>query len=306
MVNYFIGILFVLISAGCFSVHAITLAVLETESDNLDLVSIKTINANLIGELANSRKIKLVERTRLDAVTQELGLVNSGLTAETDSLAQIGKMTGADLILLSSVGKVGSVYSINLRVINIETALNEQSVTVSDNCSRSELHLLVRQACRDLLYKMTGEELKSFSKGGIVTRSIFCPGWGQFYSERYLRGSIYSAAFTASLVMLYVNWRDYQIANNDYDKLADQLNVEQDLIKKVALASDLNSKRKDLKTTSENFSIYAYTAAGIYLLNFVDALVTDKDNPTYRFYSIEPLFQKNQSLQTGLKLNFNF
>lgn len=288
-----------------YSAWAVTLAILETESDNVDITTIKILNSNLIGEMANSRKIRLVERTRLDAVVQELGLISSGLTAESDSLAQIGKMTGADLLLLSSIGKVGSVYSINLRVINVETAQNEQSVTVSDNCSRSELHTLVKQACRELLYKMTGEELKSFSKGGVVTRSIFCPGWGQFYSGRYVRGSIYLAAFSASLTMLYHSWDGYQSSKKDYDDIVNKLNIEQNLLDKVRLATDLNSKRHDLKVSSDNFSVYAYSAAGIYLFNFVDALVTDTENPAYRFYSLEPLIRQGNNLQTGFKLTIN-
>lgn len=298
--------LIVFIIGQLLTAQTSSIAVLEMESNGLSQDAVKSLTANLISELGQSRKISLVERTRLNSVMQELGLISSGLTAETDSLSKIGKMTGADLVLLSYIGKVGSVYSINLRLVNVVTAKNEQSVTVSDDCDRSDLYLLVRQASRDLLYKLTGEEFASFSKGGIVGRSSLFPGWGQFYSGRYVRGSVYSAAFIASLTMCYLSWQNYQEQNDNYEDLTSKLNQESDIFNKVALAEDMNKVRKEMQKYSDDNAMYAYTAAGVYLFSLFDAILTDSDNPTYRYYSFEPVINKNPNLQTGIKLSFNF
>lgn len=64
---------------------------------------------------------KVVERPQMEAVLNELKLQHSSLV-DPDTAKQIGKLTGADLLLLGSVSDRGSLIVINVRILETSTA----------------------------------------------------------------------------------------------------------------------------------------------------------------------------------------
>lgn len=62
----------------------------------------------------------VVERTELAKISNEQKLQHTG-TIDSDTAVKVGKLTGANLILLGSVEKYGRNYQVNVRLINVET-----------------------------------------------------------------------------------------------------------------------------------------------------------------------------------------
>ena len=77
----------------------------------------KTPTAILIAsELVKIGKYNVVERTKIDEILKEQKLQMSGCVEEC--LIDVGKMLGAKQIILGSVGKLGSLFTITAKLVD--------------------------------------------------------------------------------------------------------------------------------------------------------------------------------------------
>jgi formylglycine-generating enzyme required for sulfatase activity len=70
---------------------------------------------------SREQAFRVVERTQLQKAMQELGYQTSALV-DPESAVQIGKHLGARYIVVGSVTRFGSSYSLNARIVEVETA----------------------------------------------------------------------------------------------------------------------------------------------------------------------------------------
>jgi hypothetical protein len=75
--------------------------------------------ASLTNSLANIDYITLVERRQIEKIVNEQKFQLSGLTEEEG--VQVGKISNADIVLLGSVGKLGSSLVLSARLISVTT-----------------------------------------------------------------------------------------------------------------------------------------------------------------------------------------
>ncbi len=81
----------------------------------------------LLGELTKSAidkpRIKIVERSHLDEILNELSLAQTGLIAASTSHsgAKVGKLLGADMLLLGTATVLPAVIDINARLVDSES-----------------------------------------------------------------------------------------------------------------------------------------------------------------------------------------
>ena len=71
-------------------------------------------------QLARDGVFRLVERTELNRVLEELKLGMSGVTEQSDAV-KAGRLASAELLVLGSVEKLGSSYHVNARLVNAGT-----------------------------------------------------------------------------------------------------------------------------------------------------------------------------------------
>lgn len=86
--------------------------------DNLALA----VSENLRTMIIHSRRYEVVERTQLKTLLDEFALEQSGLTHD-EHARQLGQLANVDLILLGSLDKIFDCYSINTRVIEIDSGV---------------------------------------------------------------------------------------------------------------------------------------------------------------------------------------
>ncbi|PIQ29143.1 hypothetical protein COW36_17875 [bacterium (Candidatus Blackallbacteria) CG17_big_fil_post_rev_8_21_14_2_50_48_46] len=70
---------------------------------------------------SREQAFRVVERTQLQKAMKELGYQNTALV-DPDSAVQIGKHLGARYIVVGSVTRFGKSYSLNARIVEVETA----------------------------------------------------------------------------------------------------------------------------------------------------------------------------------------
>lgn len=87
---------------------------------------IDSAEANIIAErfqaeLLNTGKFDLLDRQQMDAILREQGFQQSGACTGGDCSVQIGQLLGVDKIFSGSVSKIGSLYTLNVRRIDVTT-----------------------------------------------------------------------------------------------------------------------------------------------------------------------------------------
>jgi len=71
--------------------------------------------------LVSTGKFDVMERSHMDKILKEQGFQQSGYCSSTECSVKIGQLLSVNRIIVGSVSKVGSTYSINVRFIDVET-----------------------------------------------------------------------------------------------------------------------------------------------------------------------------------------
>ncbi len=68
----------------------------------------------------NIGKVRVVDRKNIEQIMEEYKFQASALTDESTAV-EIGKLSGADIIVMGSINYVGKMYYLNIKLINVET-----------------------------------------------------------------------------------------------------------------------------------------------------------------------------------------
>lgn len=99
----------------------------------------------IMDNLTNGRKLKVVDRQRLDAIRKEMDFQFSGNVSD-ESIQSIGKMLGAQSVITGSITNTGSSYRFRVFAINIENGNREASSSLSLDINDFQVnHLLNSQ-----------------------------------------------------------------------------------------------------------------------------------------------------------------
>lgn len=88
----------------------------KVDPDEVDLIS-----EALAGELQNTGAFRVMERSQMDRVLKEQGFQASGLCDGNECAVEVGRVLGIDRMVVGSIGKIGSMYIINVRMVDVST-----------------------------------------------------------------------------------------------------------------------------------------------------------------------------------------
>lgn len=99
--------------------QAARVAVLELEAAGEDTDLARVLPDLLMGEIARTRTVELIERNQIRKAVTELGLGASGLVT-AESAKRLGQLLGADYLVIGSVGTVEEGRMVSLRALVVE------------------------------------------------------------------------------------------------------------------------------------------------------------------------------------------
>ena len=96
----------------------------------------------------NVGKVKVVDRQNIAQIMDEQKFQLSGVTDESTAV-EIGKLAGADIIVIGSMSYVGSMYYLNIKMIGVETTqiLGSSIAQASDDTEFLNM-------CNNAVYKL--------------------------------------------------------------------------------------------------------------------------------------------------------
>lgn len=134
----------------------------------------------LASRLAARPGILQVERSRLSSVVDELQRTEKGHISP-EGAASVGKLLGANQVVLGSIATAGATYVLTARLVDAETG---QVLAASD-----------QNVPREGLIALSEDLVEVKTPGGAALRSTAVPGWGQIYNGDTARGVSYLVLF---------------------------------------------------------------------------------------------------------------
>jgi len=134
--NFFSGVCLMLLCFLGFPVmgqERIPIAVSELKGEGIDESAARLISDRLRTELFKTNLFTVLERGQMQDILKEQGFQQSGCTSDA-CVVEVGQMLGVKQMLAGSVGKLGELITMNVRLIDVETGKITQSVNIDCRC----------------------------------------------------------------------------------------------------------------------------------------------------------------------------
>ncbi len=160
-IKYLLFILVILFYAGVTFAQAALpgtaepvplVAVNALEGRGIDVNEAATLTDVLRVKLMKTKKYEVMERGQMETILQEQAFQQSGACTDQECIVEMGQILGIEQIIAGSIGKVGSAYSINVRIISVKTGKILNSVSHSytgpiENLLTTEIAVVANKLC---------------------------------------------------------------------------------------------------------------------------------------------------------------
>ena len=147
------------------------IAVLKLESVNLSNPDIITLTNRFRSELVKTGVFIVVERSEMAEILKEQGFQMSGCTSD-ECAVEAGRILSVHQICVGSISKIGSLYSLDVRLIDVETG--EILKTVTEDCE-CPIERVLTHSIQNIALKISGKMIP----GSSVT--VLSKGTGDIY-----------------------------------------------------------------------------------------------------------------------------
>lgn len=110
----------------------LSVAVSDLEPHAVDKASAAIITDRLRSEMVNTGRFRVMERGEMEAVLSEQGFQQSGACSDQACLVEVGQLLGVSHVVAGTIGKVGRLFTLSLRIIDVRTG--EIVRVVSEDC----------------------------------------------------------------------------------------------------------------------------------------------------------------------------
>lgn len=101
------------------------IGVLDLDPNNVKEGEARAIAERLRVKLAELEIFDVIERNKMETILEEQGFQHSGACNDIECIVDVGKILGVPKMVAGSVSQVGTLYSLQVRIIDVETAMIE-------------------------------------------------------------------------------------------------------------------------------------------------------------------------------------
>jgi TolB-like protein len=130
MRSCFFVLLFLLAVAAQAS-NTISIAVNDLAGQGVDQSEAAVISERLRVELINTQAFRVMERSEMKTILLEQGFQQTDCV-DNSCIVRIGQLLGVEHMVMGTIGKVGSLFTISIRLVNVATG--EILYTASEDC----------------------------------------------------------------------------------------------------------------------------------------------------------------------------
>jgi TolB-like protein len=130
-----------------------SIAVLPLNAIGVSPVGARAVTNRLTSELFRSGLFAVVEREKMKEILDEQGFQMSGCTS-SECLVEAGKLLSVELMLGGSLSKLGDYYSLELRIIDVETG---SILSVGSADIQGNLNLMMSEGVKKAVRQLSGK-----------------------------------------------------------------------------------------------------------------------------------------------------
>jgi len=112
----------------------IQVAVMNFDATGMEVSAGVALTDRFRTELMNTGRFDVMERSRMDEILKEQGFQQTGACNSDACVVQAGRILGVTHMIAGSVGKVGRIYTVSARIVDIETGRITLSKTEDCDC----------------------------------------------------------------------------------------------------------------------------------------------------------------------------
>lgn len=263
-----------------------TVAVLTFEGKGIVQYEAAALTDRLSTEINNTGAVRIVERGMMQEILTEQGFQQSGCTS-AECAVEVGALLGVQYMISGSIGKIGDTYTIDAKMVSVQTGATDASknVTYAGKVDGliTEIEILAWTILgltppNDLLARQragmpAGNQMpvSPKTKLGAMLRSTVFPGLGQFYSDKSMWGYIWIGTEAAVGVLAYLSYSQYKSSHSDYTSFRDQYNSATDPALIAEYRSKSESSHSEMETANDQMKLMLYAGAGVWVANMVHA-----------------------------------
>ena len=157
-------ILMILIPLSTFAEGKRKFAIMDLRNGNgVTSGEAQIITDRLRIEIFNTGEAAIMERNQMNEIMKEQGFQMSGLCSDDGCMVEVGQVLGVERLVGGSIGKLGSMYLLNFRVIDVSTA----QIT-------SVVSLDIKGSIEEVVYKLSAiaSQLTSENSGSQTVLTV--------------------------------------------------------------------------------------------------------------------------------------
>jgi TolB-like protein len=140
--------------------QTITVAVLDFDGANITKDELVILADRLSSEIFKLGEYTVVERSAMDEILSEQGFQQSGCTT-TDCAVEVGALLGVQKMVTGSIGKIGNLYTITAKSINVETGGLDNQISLDVSGTIEVLLTETMSQVSQQLFRIESQELIS-------------------------------------------------------------------------------------------------------------------------------------------------
>jgi TolB-like protein len=133
-----------------------TIAVLDLDPTGIAPTDAQFLSDRLRTELFQTGAFQVVERDKMNAILQEQGFQRTGCTT-LECAVEIGQLLNVKIIVAGSIGKIEELYSISLRMIDVQSGMIIRTATQD---YRGKLSDVLTRIIPEMASSLAREEVK--------------------------------------------------------------------------------------------------------------------------------------------------
>jgi len=99
----------------------LNVAVNDLAARGVETSDASIISDRLRSELLNTGRFRVMERGQMDQILKEQAFQQSGMCDQSECAVEIGKLLSVDRMIVGSVGRIGEIYTLQARVLDVGT-----------------------------------------------------------------------------------------------------------------------------------------------------------------------------------------
>jgi curli biogenesis system outer membrane secretion channel CsgG len=295
-----------------------TVAIIDFDGRGISTLEAQTLTDRFRTTVAGLGAVIVVERAMMLEIIDEQGLQQSGCTT-SECAVEVGALLGVEYMVGGSIGKLGDTFTIDSRLISVETGA---SVQVKEITYQGKVDGLIIEI-QVLAYEMFGiqppKSLINMRTGGLLTaglikiktkmgaalRSTLFPGLGQFYSEKYISGYLWLGSELAVTGLIFASINKFNTLSSEHTELLTLYNnavQDADIINYKAATQTKYDEMESLKSQSE---MLVTAAAGIWIGNIIHAYIVGPRKEDEITYKPKPLSLAYDPEIKGVKMSYS-